>query len=166
MTRTRSQTRVNRSCVLQDHSFRHTAACPYLCPGWSHWVFCLVRAGCQGWTPGSCLALYFASTPSINKRCTQASPFSLLSGTFPRGSICVAWLSWCGGRLANDNILRTAPGGAGCVAGRTVAFGTRGSGVHRMALLDNSNRDRTDRPLSLLACCTRYSQGVTQGLSW
>jgi len=34
--RHRSQTRVSRCCALQDHAFRHTAACPLLCPGWSH----------------------------------------------------------------------------------------------------------------------------------
>jgi len=75
--RHRSQTRVNRSCALQDHSFRHTAACLLLCPGWSHCGFCSARADSQGWTPGSCLALFFASTPSVNKRSTLASPFCL-----------------------------------------------------------------------------------------
>jgi len=84
--RHRSQTRKKRCCALHDHSFRHTAACHLLCPGWSHWGFCSARAESQGYTPGSCLAFYFASTPSVNDRSTLASPFCLLSGTFPRGS--------------------------------------------------------------------------------
>jgi len=68
--RHRSQTRVNRCCALQDHSFRHIAACPW----WSHWGFCSAHAESQGWTPGSCLALYFSSTPSLNEGSTIASP--------------------------------------------------------------------------------------------
>jgi len=160
--RHRSQTRVNRCCALQDHSFRHIAACPW----WSHWGFCSAHAESQGWTPGSCLALYFSSTPSLNEGSTIASLFCLLSGTFPRASICLACLSWCGGWLAADNVLGTAPGCTGCAAGRSVASGTRGFGRtpirdftsrDRRALLDNSTRDRTDRPLSLLACYTRHS---------
>jgi len=45
--------------------------------------------------------------------------------------------------------------------------GVRKSGTsrNRRALLDNSTRDRTDRPLFLLACYTRDSPGVTPGLS-
>jgi len=95
--------------------------------------------------------------PSVNERSTLASPFCLLSGTFPRGSICLSCLSWCDGWLAADNVLGTAPGCAGCAAGRSVA--SRGFGRtpirdftsrNRKALLDNSTRVRTDRPLSLL----------------
>jgi len=77
--RHRSQTRVTRSCALQDHSFRHTAAC---------------RADSQGGTPGSCLALYFGPTPSVNERSTLASPFCVWSGTSPRGSLNLAHCSW------------------------------------------------------------------------
>jgi len=61
------------------------SACPLLCPGWSHWGFSSARADSQGGTPGSCLALYFASSPSVNERSTLASPFCFWSGTFPRG---------------------------------------------------------------------------------
>jgi len=70
---------VNRSCALKNHSFRHTAACPLLCPGSCRWGFCSARADSQGGTPGSCLALYFASTPSVNERSTLASPFCVWS---------------------------------------------------------------------------------------
>jgi len=113
--------------------------------------------------------LYFY--PSVSERSTLASPFCLFSGTFPRGSICLACLSWCGGWLAAENVLRSAPG---CATGRSVASRTRGFGRTPIrdftsrdprALLDNSTRDRTDRPLSLLACYTRDSPGVTPGHS-
>jgi len=112
---------------------------------------------------GSCLALYFVSTPSVIERSTLTSPFCLLSGTFPRGSICLACLSWCGGWLAADNVLPTAPG---CAAGRSVASGTRCfrrtpirdyMSRDRIALLYNFTWDHTDRPLTLLACNTRDS---------
>jgi len=114
-------------------------------------------------------------------------PLLLIVRDVPRGTLCIAWLSCCGGWFAADNVLRTAPGGAGCAAGRSLAFGTRGlrrtlsllacysrdsdtplrdpTRRNRRVLLDNFTRDRTDRPLSLLACYTRYSPSITPGLS-
>jgi len=68
-------------------------------------------------------------------------------------------------RVAHS-ILRAASGGAGCAAGRSVAFGARGSGVRRSGTLqiETVRLSWTDPPLSLLACCTRYPPGVTPGL--
>jgi len=71
-----SQTRVNRCCALQDYSFRHTIA--LLCPGWSHWGTTQFALTVQV-TQGGCLALHFASTPSVNERSTLASPFCFFS---------------------------------------------------------------------------------------
>jgi len=55
------------------------SSCFLLCPGWSHWGFRSARADSQGGTPGSCLAPYFASTPSVNDRSTLASTFCFWS---------------------------------------------------------------------------------------
>jgi len=87
--RHRSLTRVNRCCALLDYSFRYTTASPLLCPAWSHWGSTQFALTVQV-TQGGCLLLSFASTPSVNERSTIASPFWLLSVTFPRSSICSA----------------------------------------------------------------------------
>jgi len=53
----------------------------------------LLNSRGQGGTPGSCLALYFASTPSVNERSTLTSPFCKWSGTFAHCS----WWCWLRG---------------------------------------------------------------------
>jgi len=69
--------------------------------------------------------------------------------------------------FAADTILRTAPGGAGCAAGRSVAFGARGSGVRRSGTpqvetvpidrspfwLDHDGLTLRDRLIQLPALC-------------
>jgi len=127
---------------------------------WSHCGFRSARADSQGGTPESCLALYFASTPSVNERSTLASPFRFWSGyAGTRGSGTPLWNLASRIRRAlldnstRDRIDRPLSLLACYIWGSGTSLRDLASRICR-ALLDNSIRDRTDRPLSLLAFYT------------